>query len=104
MISYKNKSKESWDVLVLTLAVWNSLMVPIELTLNPSFIKHPFTQFLDGAIDLMFLVDMILMFFTSFVTKSGVEEWDSKQVALKYVKSFRFVADFLSLLGTGVVT
>ena len=47
---------------------------------------------------------MLLMFFCSYLNKKGVEEWDSKKIAMNYVKSFRFFADSGAVLGTGLVT
>jgi len=36
IISHKNKIKASWDIMILVLAVFNSLMVPLELSFEPA--------------------------------------------------------------------
>lgn len=46
----------------------------------------------------MFIVDIIVMFFTSFLDISGKEINDSLLIAKAYTKSRRFVTDFCSLL------
>merc|ERR1712166_1553592 len=58
----------------------------------------------DNIVDGLFLVDMIVMFMTSFINKKGAEVLNSHQIAAKYMMSFRFVADFFAVLGTGIVT
>ena len=55
-------------------------------------------------VDFVFLIDMFLMMMTSFVNKKGVEITEQKTIIAKYVQSARFLADFLAILGTGVVT
>lgn len=47
---------------------------------------------------------MILMFFTTYIDSHGQERSNSQQIAFKYVKSVRFLADFLAILGTGFIT
>jgi hypothetical protein len=47
---------------------------------------------------------MGIMLMTSFLNKKGVEVFDQTIIAGKYIKSPRFLADFLAILGTGVVT
>jgi hypothetical protein len=58
----------------------------------------------DNIVDGLFILDMLLMFFCSYLNKKGVEEWDSKKIAMNYMKSFRFFADSGAVLGTGLVT
>ena len=58
----------------------------------------------DLLVDFIFVLDIILMFFTSLPDKRGKEEWDSRKVAKHYIKSRRFAFDTLSLLGTFVFT
>ena len=59
---------------------------------------------IDSIIDGMFLVDMILMGFTSFVGKEGKEIKVHTQILRKYVMSVRGFFDFIALFGTGFVT
>ena len=47
---------------------------------------------------------MVLMCMTSFLNKKGIEVFEQSTIVAKYVQSVRFMADFLAILGTGVVT
>ena len=58
--------------------------------------------FLDSFIDLAFVIDIILMFFTSVLTKHGKETFDSVEIRKNYTSKFRFYADLLSVLGSGI--
>jgi len=53
----------------------------------------------DIIIDLFFLVDFFAMFYTTYQNRQGKEIYDQEMIVLYYIKSPRFVADFLSFLG-----
>ena len=55
-------------------------------------------------IDAIFLIDFVLMFFTSIVSKGGLEVKDSIQIASTYTSTLRFYLDFFALLGSSVIT
>lgn len=104
IVSYKNKTKQKWDIFILGLAFQNSLLIPLDLAFEPEFTKIKGFEVFDNIVDGLFLVDMIVMFMTSFINKKGAEVLNSHQIAAKYMMSFRFVADFFAVLGTGIVT
>lgn len=70
----------------------------------PAFTTIKSFEVFDNIVDGLFFIDMIVMFMTSFINKKGAEVLDSHQIAAKYMMSFRFVADFFAVLGTGIVT
>ena len=76
MISYKSLNKRIWDMVVLFLAVINGLLVPFEQSFRPEFVHTPLFIILDFGIDLVFVADIILMFYTSILTKKGQETFD----------------------------
>ena len=96
--------KERWDIFILILAFQNSLIIPIDMSFEPEWTAHFYYQIFDNLVDFLFLVDMILMCFTSFIDPQGKEVFRSVQIIRKYVFSRRFVTDFAAILGTGVVT
>ena len=104
IISYKNPLKEQWDLFVLILAIQNSVMIPFDMAFNPGFTDSLAYKIFDNTVDAIFLIDIILMFMTSFMNKQGVESFDSTDIAVKYVKSIRFLTDFFAILGTDVFT
>ena len=104
IISFRNHFKEKWDFLVLLLAIQNSLIIPLDLAFHPAWASTSAYQIVDNLVDGMFLIDMVVMFVTSFLDKAGHEVKDSRRIAERYMRSSRFVIDLLSLLGTGIVT
>ena len=38
IISYKNKYKVRWDILVIVLAIYNSIIIPLDAAFSPEFI------------------------------------------------------------------
>ena len=71
MFSYKSPFKKAWDVFVIGLAIYNSLLIPFDLAFKSEFARTPIFETLDGFVDLCFLVDIIFTFMTSFLNKHG---------------------------------
>lgn len=65
---------------------------------------RPHSESILNCIDLMFLIDFMIMFFTSFRNKQGLEVFDLRHIAINYIKSFRFLIDFFSQLGGNQVS
>lgn len=87
------------------LATINSILVPLELSFDEiEWFDGILYLLIDLAIDLVFLIDMILMFMTSFRNKFGEEVKDQEKIIIHYVKKTRFFFDFFSLLGTIIFT
>ena len=67
IISYKNYYRGIWDGFVLVLSVWNAFFIPLDISF-----KEELGQFfelihnLELFIDLCFVIDIIVMFFTSY--------------------------------------
>lgn len=57
----------------------------------------------DAIVDILFVVDMVLMFMTSYQDSKGKEVKSSYTIAGNYMKSVRFVADFLACLANGFI-
>lgn len=104
IISLKNKNRESWDGFVLGLSLFNAIVVPLELSFEMPFTNSIGYSIIDNIIDVLFIIDMILMFITSYRNIYGEEIRDQGMIAKHYVKSIRFLFDFASLFGTGIVT
>ena len=101
IISFRARPKNVWDVIVLFLAVWNAFFMPLQYAFE--FKTSGFVSFFDLLVDLLFVVDIILMFLTSFLSKTGEEIKDSKKIAMHYITTVRFFTDFFSLLGLEAV-
>ena len=73
-----------WDLLIILLALYNSIFVPIELAVKPKFLKD--NQFMDVMslfIDFVFFMDIVIHFKTSFINHAtGDEVLNSKKIAV----------------------
>lgn len=54
---------------------------------------------LDYIINMVFLIDIILMFYTTYQNNHGSEVKDHASIVKNYLQSKRFFFDFLSFLG-----
>lgn len=81
------------------LAIFNSLFVPIDksFTLEDGPSKSLLSIF-DIIIDFIFLIDIILMLFTSYQNRKGEEVIDLGKIVRHYVFTFNFFVDFMSVL------
>ena len=102
IISYK--SKDQWDIFIIVLAIFNSFTIPFELAFEFDFMKALSYKIISVLIDILFTVDIVLMFLTSFRNRRGHEEKDPGKIAINYVTSPRFLFDMLSILGSSLFT
>jgi len=100
MISYKSKYKQYWDIGILVLAFYNSIIIPRNACFFPMTQHSPILIFSNSIVDIIFIIDIILMFFTSVVdSNTGEECWDQTHVANKYISTARYKFDILSVFG-----
>jgi hypothetical protein len=104
IIPYNSRKKEIWDWSILVMAIENSFVIPLEVAFEPAFESNLGYQIISNLIDLMFLIDMVLISVTAYIDSKGNQVKDSNLIIKHYVKSFRFIADFGALLGTGIIT
>ena len=105
IFSYKNKIKEKFDLMMIICAIINSFFIPLELTfdLRKVLFERDYFKAMDFAIDTLFIIDMLLMFFQTYLNKVGQEERDPTKIAKHYMFSMYFLYDGLSILGSGYV-
>ena len=87
---------------VLALAIFNSLAIPFEQAFNPEFIHSTAYARINDCVDFIFVLDVILMFFTSVINKNGKESYIQSEISEKYMSQNRFKVDIISILGSGV--
>lgn len=68
ILSMNNKHKKRWDVCIIVFAIMNSFFTPFELAFEVDNLPY---EILDNAIDAIFLVDIFLMFITSYMNREG---------------------------------
>lgn len=104
MISFKDWRKQKWDIFILIFAIYNSIYVPYSITYDqdhngPNYVTQ---NVADILVDVVFTIDIILMFFTSYENKQGKEVFDRNKVRKHYVYTFGFFTDFMSVLGNNL--
>jgi CRP-like cAMP-binding protein len=82
-----------WDLFSMVLALYNCVTVPLFF----AFEYNPSEALLaiNTAIDCVFMVDIILNFFTTYISSTGDEVVDCRQICTRYLKRM-FLIDFLS--------
>lgn len=100
VISCKNPLRQSWDLVPMMLSIYNAVVIPFDISFGLPFMFLQLNLYIDVSLDVLFLIDNILMFFTSFVNKNGVEIFDHSEIFTNYTRKWRFVFDTLSLFGS----
>jgi hypothetical protein len=80
----------------------NTFFVPLKISFKPiRFQTTGFTIF-DIFVDILFLIDIILMFMTSFLNSKGQQITDRADIAINYMSQKRFTYDLLAIFGTEI--
>ena len=90
-------ARERWDYFVMFIATWNALALPIELAYEPEWASSSGNAIINALIDLLFLIDIIVVFRTTTIGENGEIVTDQKSIAIKYLKG-SFTIDLLSTI------
>lgn len=83
-----------WDLLVIFLALYNCVMIPMNLAFHDDVSKIFGLNVFERVVDVIFILDIILNFRTTYVNpKTNLEIVDPMKVAMNYVNSIRFPVD-----------
>lgn len=97
MIRCRGKFKLLWDILIIITALYNAIVIPIEIAFNPDDLNSPAEITIESIINTIFMIDIFLNFRTTFISNvSGDEIFDLKQIAFGYLINGRFFLDVLS--------
>ena len=88
---------------MLILAVVNAFAVPVELTVNPALSDDPNYVAIDLFINIVFLIDVLICFNTSFFDNEGKLVSVRKEIAYEYMFRGLFFIDFLSSIPYGLL-
>jgi hypothetical protein len=86
-----------WDLFIMMCALYNGITLPIQITFNPDWTNTPFSDGLNSAIDVCFLVDIIIVFRTTITGDDGEEVHNPKTIAKEYLTG-NFLIDLLSTI------
>ncbi|KAH3853303.1 potassium voltage-gated channel subfamily H member 1-like [Dreissena polymorpha] len=89
--------KTIWDWLILVLTFYTAVTVPYNSAFRGKNLDQVPMLVVDSIVDVVFFVDIVLNFHTTFVGASGEVISDAKIIRMNYLKSW-FVIDLLSCL------
>uniref|UniRef100_A0AAV2KEP4 Ion transport domain-containing protein n=1 Tax=Knipowitschia caucasica TaxID=637954 RepID=A0AAV2KEP4_KNICA len=93
--------KTTWDWVILILTFYTAIMVPYNVSFKNKQ-SNIIWLVLDSVVDVIFLVDIVLNFHTTFVGPSGEVVSDAKLIRMNYLKTW-FVIDLLSCLPYDII-
>ncbi|XP_071505770.1 voltage-gated delayed rectifier potassium channel KCNH1-like isoform X1 [Diadema antillarum] len=95
--------KTIWDWVILVLTFYTAVAVPFNVTFSTDSTPDFMTLVvIDGIVDIVFFIDVILNFHTTFVGPSGEVVSEPKIIRMNYLKSW-FIIDLLSCLPYDVI-
>ncbi|XP_072033698.1 voltage-gated delayed rectifier potassium channel KCNH8-like isoform X2 [Amphiura filiformis] len=97
VVLHYSTAKSIWDWFVLIATLYIAIVVPFNVAVRqlPSQEKHTVTQVLDILVEVLFLLDIVINFRTTFVSKSGQVVFLQKDIALHYLRGW-FVIDLFA--------
>ena len=98
VLSCNDDRKTQFDLFVMILATYNCFQIPLEVAFDPDTFQMKSLKTLSVIIDLVFLLDMLVAFRTTYIdTRSGIEITDTKEIRINYLKG-QFTIDFLATM------
>ena len=89
------------DIFVIISSIYHIIYIPLFLGLNTIYCRGgsflSFTYIFQILIDIIYIIDSILPFFTAYYNIDDVLKTDLKEISITYLKSY-FLIDFLSAI------
>lgn len=86
--------RQFWDLVILVILMYTALVVPVRIGFYVEVFWNIWT-FFDFVVDALFLIDVVLTFFTAVVLDDGQRITDHRTIAWRYVKSW-FLIDLVA--------
>ena len=99
MWSVNNNHRMNWDLLIIFFALYNCVMIPLNVAFNTELdeVLPTWLDIGEKFIDIMFVLDIFLNFRTTFINpKTNIEIIEPERVAKNYLNSIRFPVDLLA--------
>ncbi|XP_070844168.1 voltage-gated delayed rectifier potassium channel KCNH5-like [Chaetodon trifascialis] len=93
--------KTTWDWIILILTFYTAIMVPYNVSFKTKQNNLAWLV-LDSVVDVIFLIDIVLNFHTTFVGPAGEVISDARLIRMNYLKTW-FVIDLLSCLPYDII-
>ncbi|XP_043252763.1 potassium voltage-gated channel protein eag [Colletes gigas] len=89
--------KAIWDWIILCLTFYTAIMVPYNVAFKNKTSEDVSLLVVDSIVDVIFFIDIVLNFHTTFVGPGGEVVSDPKVIRMNYLKSW-FIIDLFSCL------
>lgn len=83
VVSYNHPVRKAWEYVPIILSIYNAFMIPYEFSFVIPFYFQKFNEIINIILDLLFLFDNGLMFFTTRRIFEG-ETSDHYEIFLSY--------------------
>ena len=90
------KFKNWWEILIILTACYSVAFIPIRLALSTTMLD-PFYEPMDLITWIIYVLDLVVNMRTTFLDRFGYEVTNGRKIALKYLMSFTFFLDLVSL-------
>ena len=99
-MSHNSIARTRWDLLIIILALYNCVIIPLNVAFtNLNFGSSIGAQVIDRIIDVLFFLDVVLNFRTTFLNPTtGIIVKQPKRIAYNYIFKGRFVVDVLATI------
>ena len=86
-----------WDLMIIALTLYITFTLPLQIAFKPDFLYGNAYEFSEIAMDIIFIVDIIINFRTTILDSMMADEeiTDHRTIALRYLRG-RFIIDVLS--------
>jgi len=64
---YSAPNRIKWDLVVMSLAIWNCISIPFFMAFKPDVAKSPGIMALDVIVNILFIIDILVNFRTSYM-------------------------------------
>lgn len=90
------KQRSAWEIFIIFIALYSVVVIPIRIGVN-EHLFDPAYDVIDMITWLFYIGDVFVNLRTTYIDSFGLEVVDSSRIMKKYVGSFRFILDILSL-------
>lgn len=98
IVRLNSRVRTQFDLVVMILATWNCFAIPFEIAFAPPIAEKLYWVLGNLLIDVFFLFDIILTFWTTYIdAETGDEVSDPKKIAVNYLKK-KFWLDLLATI------
>ena len=92
--------RKKWDVLIIVFSLYNCIELPMEIayTWRETHDKYHITERLNNVIDVLFCIDIVMNFRTTYFNSRTGEEIIEKAMIVKNYLTAHFIIDLLSTI------